>query len=363
MLRWTAYVLLAALALAACNTTDTLGPGPAPVNPPPPVNFTQAVPLIDLVRDDGVANTYFGFAGGLYFGSNAVPDAHATFGAQSARQIQPLNGNGTPDPNGAIVLMSISMSNATREWCHNASTGAPNDVPCDPETFMGQASRDPSLNEELVIVNGARGGQALDRWDSPDDNEYQRIEEEVLPAFGLTEAQVQIVWVKTALRDEPSRPSLPDPNADAYALETTIGDVVRALNVRYPNLQQVFFSSRIYAGYADLNSNSPEPWAYETGFGTKWAIEAQITQRASGQVDAESGDLTGTPFMAWGPYLWSYGDRPREDGLVWSRNLFPPNDGIHPNNAGQEIVANYLLDFFKTSTFTRCWFVEGLTCS
>ncbi|NNF58545.1 MAG: hypothetical protein HKN04_09905 [Rhodothermaceae bacterium] len=354
MLRRTAYVLLAALALAACNTTDTLGPGPNPITPPP-VNFTQAIPLIDLVRDDGVANTYYGFEGGLYLGSNDAPDAHAAFGADAARQIQPLNGQGNPDPNGAIGLMSISMSNATQEWCHGASTGAPNDTPCHSWTFMGKAANDPSLNDDLVIVNGARGGQALDRWDNPDDAEYRRIEEQVLPAYGLTESQIQIVWVKAALPNEPSRDSLgsPTPNdADAYALEATIGNVVRALQQRYPKLQQVFFTSRIYGGYANPNTNSPEPWAYETGFGTKWAIEAQITQRATGQVDAQTGNLSGTPFMAWGPYLWA----------VWPESYFE-GDGIHPNRDGEERVADALIAFFKTSALTRCWFVEGLTCS
>ena len=183
----------------------------------------------------------------------------------------------------------------------------------------------------------------------------------MLPAFGLTEAQVQIVWVKVALKDEPSRPSLPDPQADAYVTEATIGDVVRALRARYPNLQQVFFTSRIYGGWAAPDRNSPEPWAYETGFATKWAIEAQITQRATGTVDEETGDLDGMPFMAWGPYVWSYGDRPREDGLMWPSGLFT-RGGIHPNDDGARIVADYLLEFFKTAPFTRCWFLEGLTC-
>ena len=95
MLRRTAYVLLAALALAACDTTEMLGPGPdpgpSPSPPPPPVNFTQAVPLIDLVRDDGVANTYYGFEGGLYRSGNTMPSTHAEDGQAVRRSIQPLD--------------------------------------------------------------------------------------------------------------------------------------------------------------------------------------------------------------------------------------------------------------------------------
>lgn len=305
---------------------------------------------------------YMGLQGGLYFGNNVAPAAHADFGTTMARRIQPIDATGEPNPNGAIGLMSISMSNASLEWCHAASSGAMGEPPCLPHTFMGQAADDPSINDKLVIINGARVGQALDRWDAADDDEYARIATDVLPAFGLTEAQVQVVWVKSVLAEEPSRPSLPHPNASAYKLERTIGDVVRALRARYPNLRQIFFTSRIYGGYSEPDQHSPEPWAYETGFGTKWAIEAQITQRAIGEVDANTGDLTGTPFMAWGPYLWSYGDRARNDGLIWTREDFSPLDGMHVTESGGRKVADRLLAFFKTSPFTECWFLEGQSC-
>ncbi len=356
-----AYILLASFALASCDSTAPSGI----IDPPPgsaPVDRTQPFPLTDLVRADGVADTYKGFEGGLYFGTNETPTAHAAFGAETARQIQPLNASGAPDPDGAVVLMSISMSNATREWCHQNSTGMPGEPPCTPGSFMGQAAADPTVNNGLVIINGARNGQDLKAWDSPSDFEYHRVETNVLPGFDVTEEQVQIVWVKVAVANESSRPVLPSQNADAYQEEIAIGDVVRALRVRYPNLKQVFLTSRIYGGYSNPSGNSPEPWAFETGFGTKWAIEAQIAQRATGTVDQETGNLTGMPFMAWGPYIWSFGDQPRKDGLVWPRNVFS-SDGIHPNEAGVSIVGDYLLDFFKTSPFTSCWFVDGLTCS
>lgn len=62
-----------------------------------------------------------------------------------------------------------------------------------------------------------------------------------------------------------------------------------------PNLQQVFISSRIYAGYATTALN-PEPYAYETGFSVKWLIEAQLRQLQKGTVDAQSdGTHPGQP--------------------------------------------------------------------
>src|SRR6185503_12380979 len=118
-------------------------------------------------------------------------------------------------------------------------------------------------------------------------------------------------WVKVANPGPTS--SLPSANADAYVLETQMGDIVRALKVRYPNLQQVFLSSRIFAGYATTALN-PEPYAYESGFAVKLLVQAQIDQMANGgvPVDPRAGNLdygTVAPWIAWGPYLWAAGSR------------------------------------------------------
>jgi hypothetical protein len=144
-----------------------------------------------------------------------------------------------------------------------------------------------------------------------------------------------------------------------------MGDIVRTLKARYPNLQMVFLSSRTYAGYAQRDL-SPEPYAYETGFAVKWLIEAQIRQMASGSASPLVGDLnydSAAPWLAWGPYLWADGDTPRqEDGLVWLPEDFGAEDGTHPSVLGREKVARLLLDFFKTSPFTGCWFLADGVC-
>ena len=68
-----------------------------------------------------------------------------------------------------------------------------------------------------------------------------------------------------------------------------------------------------------------------------------------------TGDLlTAAPWVDWGPYLWSYGDRPRADGLSWPRADFQ-SLGQHPSQSGEQKVASALLDFFATSPHT-CWF-------
>lgn len=292
------------------------------------------------------------FQGGLYpGGANVPPAAHATEGLARAHGLQPLDTAGLPDPNGKIVLLSIGMSNTTQEFCSQDSF-----EPCNAWTFMGQAAVDSRVNTTtLAIVNGARGGQAATSWDSPTDPNYDGVRDQKLAPKGLTEAQVQVIWVKQA-NPQPSV-SLPNASADAFALEASLADIARAAKVRYPNLSLMFLSSRIYAGYASTTLN-PEPYAYESAFSIKWLIEAQVQQIATGTADPLAGDLdysTVAPWIAWGPYTWADGLTPRSDGLIWvCTNL--ESDGTHPATSGEEKVGSMLLRFMLSSPFASPWF-------
>ncbi len=304
--------------------------------------------------DDLGAGLYLGqFQGGLYpGGSNAVPSAHAAEGLTLAAAVQPLDASGQPSASGRYALLSIGMSNTTQEFCSQPST-----EPCDAWTFMGKAAVHPGVNrDELVVVNGARGGQAASTWDSPIDPNYDFVRDSRLAPKGLSEAQVQVVWIKEA--NPGPTASFPAANADARLLEATLGNVVRAVRTRYPNVKIVFLSSRIYAGYADASPLNPEPYAYESGFALKWLVEAQIDQMAGGGIDPIAGDLdfdSVAPWLAWGPYLWADGTIPRSDGLVWNCADLE-NDGTHPAQPGEEKVADLLLDFMLSSPFATPWF-------
>lgn len=315
---------------------------------------TGRVPLSDLID-----RTYLGFTGGLYPNCrNILTGAHDSAGLARARSVQPLDGSGNPSPSGKIALLSIGMSNTTQEFCSFSSL-----APCDAWTFMGQAAADPAVNQAtLVRVNGARGGQSADRWLTDTAFNYNHIRDAWLTPNGLTERQVQIAWVKVANANPTV--SLPNTAADAYVLESRMGIIVRVLKTRYPNLKQVFFSSRIYGGYG--TGLNPEPEAYESGFAVKWLIEAQIRQMEFGGVvqDTRAGDLnlnTGAPWLGWGAYLWTDGTTPRSDGLVWNRSDID-TDGVHPSQSGETKVGGLMLAFFKSSPYTKCWFVAGGVC-
>jgi hypothetical protein len=305
--------------------------------------------------------TYLGYPGGLYpDGRNVPPKHHAAAGRARAAQVAPLDTGGNPSPSGKYVLLSIGMSNTTQEFCSQGGG-----LPCDAWTFMGQAAADPEVEHgALVMANGALGGRTASFWDSPSDPDYNRVRDTVLAPQGLSERQVQIVWVKVANANP--QVSLPAEASDALLLETQMGHIVRALKVRYPNLRQVFLSSRIYAGYATTTLN-PEPYAYESAFAVKWLVESQVRQMAGGlfAVDSRAGNLhydSPAPWIAWGPYLWADGLHPRSDGLIWEPADLA-SDGTHPSASGEYKVGRMLLDFFKGSPFSRCWFVEGEICS
>lgn len=319
-----------------------------------PGHEATVVPISDM----GSA-TYKGFAGGLYPAAlDIIPTAHASVGIARAKLITPLDANGRPSASGKYVLLSIGISNASDDFCAPGRT-----TECDPTTFLPVAAANAAVNHStLVIINGAQGGEDASDWANPSDSAYDIVRDTRLSEFRVTEKQVQAIWLKVA-NSFPSV-ALPAPDADAYRLETLLGDIVRSLKVRYPNLKEIFISSRSYGGYGDSGLN-PEPFAFESALAVKWVVQAQIDQARVGRViDPRAGNLdynSVAPWIAWGPYLWANGTTPRSDGLQWLRSDYD-TDGTHPSASGTMKVATALLNFFRTSAQAECWFLRSGDC-
>jgi hypothetical protein len=113
----------------------------------------KAPELLPPLSDMTAIDRYEGEDGGLYGnGSNTPPEGHAKAAQAQLARIQPLGSAGKPAADGKVVLVSLSMSNATQEFSH----------------FKRIADAEPAKSPRLTIVDCAQGGQAMAEWAPPD---------------------------------------------------------------------------------------------------------------------------------------------------------------------------------------------------
>jgi len=277
------------------------------------------IPLTDL----GAAE-YRGFTGGLYpSGQNLRPAAYEKAGVAIGATVQPVNGDGKASTSGRIVMLSIGMSNASREFLQ----------------FTRLADTDARRNPNLVMIDAARNGAAATDIALPFGDYWKHVDSQ-LQRCDVSAAQVQVVWLKAALAHEPH--GFPE---KARLLQRALRSIVGILSTKFPQLKLVYVSSRIYGGYSETDLSS-EPIAYESGFAVKWLIEERINNPIHDR---------SMPWVSWGPYLWADGQTPRSDGLIWERSDFE-QDGVHPSAQGVLKVATILLEFFQNEITARYWF-------
>jgi len=328
-------------------------------------DWSALVPLTDMTA------SYKGEDGGLYGGGkNTPPEAHRAAYLKEAGEIRPLNAQGEPADDGKVGFITIGFSNPSIESAD----------------FKNTADVDQQKSPRVVIVNGCIGGRsaAMWAWDGADilpKAEQERLDKEMdvlgmpkekrrtsvgvakdtwptlakrIAEAGLTPPQVQVGWLKHV---EANPKPLGEFPAHARALQADITAVLQIARQHYPNLRIVYLSSRTFGGWSGRASGSPEPYAYESGFGTRWIVQSQMRGEAQLNFDSARGSVK-APLVLWGPYLWACGDRPRKcDGLTWTRNDVRV-DQLHPNENGCKKTTALLLNFFKTNEGTRLWFVR-----
>ena len=311
------------------------GKGPGPKGGPPKlvkVDSSKLVPLNEL----GDKEYKDGFKGGFYpDGKNERPKAHEEAGLRFAKEVQPLNAEGKPDPAGKIVMLSVGMSNTSQ-----ASGG-----------FSKAIAATDNRNPNFIFVNGAVGGQTAaitQSTESAQGAKYWGIVDQRLKEAGLSRAQVQVIWIKQA-------DAGPNQGFPAYAkkLEDELTKLVQIFPKRFPNANLVYLSSRTYGGYATTALN-PEPYAYESGFSVKWLIERQIKGDADLNYDAKKGEVK-APWLSWGPYLWANGTKKRPDGFYYEVSDFS-GDGTHHSSDGSAKIGRHMVQFFQNDSTSRSWF-------
>jgi PKD repeat protein len=304
-----------------------------------PANFIPATPLNDLGP-----GLYKGFEGGLYPTGSDVPPPTTESAALNiaTNRILPLNSAGQIDlTNGKIVMISVSMSNGYDEFVRDPVN-----------SFEERADRDPSKNPQLVIVDGAQPGKAVDSWVNPNSPVWTVVANN-LAAAGVTTNQVEVAWVKQAEINPEQIGPFP---SHALELKNDLEALTRNLLLHYPHIKIAYYSSRIYSYTTSLTAESPEPYAYESGFGVKWAIQDQIQGNGNLNWDPNQGTVV-APLMLWGPYLWADGIVARSDGLRWLIGDLQA-DLTHPSATGIHKVASQLLSFFKTDPTATPWFLR-----
>lgn len=279
-------------------------------------------PLTDLG-----SGQYLGFAGGLYpKGKNIRPPAYEKAGVALAATVGPVDEDGNPSTSGKVVMISIGMSNASREFSR----------------FIQLADAEARKNPSLLIVDAALNGADALQIAVPSAPYWGHVDRQ-LERAEATPAQVQVAWVKMALAYE--APGFP---AKAQLLKGALRWTLEILRTKFPQLKLIYISSRTYGGYSKIDL-SVEPLSYESAFAVKWLIEERIKNQSRGR---------STPWVSWGPYLWADGMNQRSDGLIWELDDYEP-DGVHPNTQGSLKAATMLLDFFANDSSAQPWFFSS----
>lgn len=268
---------------------------------------TGLIPLTDLGK-----RKYRGHRGGLYPGGNQPSRRYLKQGLGAAKRVRPINGR--------VVLLSIGMSNTTQEF----------------RAFARMAAQDPEVSSSVKLVDGAIGGWDARRTARRTAGYWSAVDRR-LAAEGVAPREVQVVWLKQAIAGE----DRPFPH-DAKALRANLRLIAQILGQRFPSLRLIYTSSRTYGGYA-VTALNPEPAAYDSGYAVRWLIQERIEKRLRG------------PWIGWGPYLWTDGEKGRADGFTWTC-ADVREDGTHPSAEGAGKVARLLLRFFKSDPTAKSWF-------
>ncbi len=291
-------------------------------------------PLCDrdpTVECGGVA----GAAGRLYPDGNARPAAHDAAGRTLAQAIVPLDGTGTPNLNGLVVAVGLGFSFSDRVF-----------------TQLGQKLvGDQSVAPRFRLVDAAQFGKDAAKLADLSDDYWTQWVPAALAGAGVTREQVQVIWLMTGAQDLGA--TFPE---HAQTLRDLVAQILRNVHTYFPNARLAFLESVHWQDYS-LKAPHREPYYLEQGFAFRWVLEQQIDGTGL-NYDPFTGPVE-SPWISWGAYLWTAGDRPRADGLAWTCPVDTAPDGSHQSVSGAAKQADRILHKLRADPACTPWFLAA----
>ena len=231
----------------------------------------QLVPLIDMLP----GQTYYGFGGGLYEnGSNTTPADHETDGlSRGKRDFAPRDQRNSKPQRQSRPAQHRRIRAIAGVVRHSVS------LLVEHQSVLYDVRRREPRREPLIAPDRQRRGNRprRRRLDEPGKASYNQIRDHRLAPAGLTQAQVQIVWVEEA--DPYPTVSLPSPQADAYTLESYLGRHCPSRQGPVPERQGDLL---LLAHLRRLCDHSPESGALRVRVG----LRGQMARPGADQPDA-----------------------------------------------------------------------------
>jgi hypothetical protein len=272
------------------------------------------------------------YQGGLYPGGLNIPTPeHEKALINTTKKIQPINGS--------IIFIGLGASNTAIEMA----------------SFIELATSTGGMNDDVDLVNGCKGGIALNKINDARDRYLGTYVNNMLFQAGLDHNDPQVAWLKT----DDLVTDLSKVTFQEY-IDIAVNQYIEAVQNIYkhlPNLKILYLTSRHTTKYVENPklAKHKEPRAFYSQFVIKKLIELQIS--GDSRLDY-LGDDAKAPLLTWGPLFYSEGSIPNTYGHNWESTDVKDSDHLHPNFKGASKTANYLYDFFMNNVHSSNWFSQ-----
>jgi hypothetical protein len=329
-----ALALAAPVALLACgdDTTDTTGAGASSTGASSAGGSStggsgQGGSATGGTSSVGGSGGGGGSTGGAPPGADTdqpfpidMGDAPNTPGSYKGLPLR-LTDNGEPSVaavNNVIGVVCIGMSNSTQE-CSDYIAKLGNN------TLTGQSA-------QVKVVDCAVGGNAIERWNDTanDSTLWDACINNKIGQAGVSLNQVRVVYHKaadqfTTMNGMPL-PAYPASGSDYANFIVNLTTFAGRVTQKFPNLQAVYTTSRMYGGFATSQGRG-EPLSYEEGH----ALNTWLANNT----------MVSGVWFGWGPYIWgpdcASGDM-NASGVCYVLQDFQ-NDGVHPAQGALDKIA------------------------